>query len=300
MKQLFFTSLALALCFTVFSQQSTTLRFNLEKNKVYKMKAVSNQNIASTYNGASFTTIIKSSSSVSFKLLSQVDDIMNIECKFDTLQSKSTSPMGNKESNSALPAKKTEYLEQLLNRFSKNTIIAKISTSGKFVGFENYKSFKDNIMLGLDSVPETKKKQIEKQIEPIIKESAIQTIIEPFFAYLPEKEVKIGDNWESSYAVNGGGMSGMIFNTLTLESVDNNSAQLNLISELESMPAAEAQMSFDIKGKSAGKLTIELKTGLIVNSKEKKKYSGSMNIKNQGNVMNIPMVIETESEVVKY
>lgn len=300
MKQLFFTSLALTLCFSVFSQQPTALKFNLEKNKINKMKTISNQNIVSTYNGASFTTIVKSSSSVSFKLLSQTDDIMNIECKFDTLQSKSTSPMGNKESNSAIPAKKTEYLEQLLNRFSTNTIIAKITTSGKFIGFENYKSFKDNIMLGLDSVPETKKKQIEKQIEPIIKESAIQSIIEPYFAYLPEKEVKIGESWESSLAVNGGGMSGMIFNTLTLESVDNNSAQLNLVSELESMPSPEAQMSFDIKGKSAGKLIIELKTGLILNCKEKKNYSGSMNIKNQGNVMNIPMVIDTESEIIKY
>jgi hypothetical protein len=264
------------------------------------MKTISNQNIVSTFNGASFTTVVKSSSSVSFKLLSQTDDIMNIECRFDTLQSKSTSPMGNKESNSAIPAKKTEYLEQLLNRFSTNTIIAKITTSGKFIGFENYKSFKDNIMLGLDSVPETKKNQIEKQIEPIIKESAVQSIIEPYFAYLPEKEVKIGESWESSLAVNGGGMSGMIFNTLTLESVDNNSAQLKLVSELESMPVPEAQMSFDIKGKSAGKLIIELKTGLILNCKEKKNYSGSMTVKNQGNVMNIPMVIDSESEIIKY
>lgn len=301
MKQLFMTFLALTLCLTVFSQSLATLKFNLDKGKVYKMKATSNQNVVSTYNGNSFTSVIKSASSISYKLLSQDNDIMNIEFKFDTIQSKSTSPMGNRETNSAIPAKKTEYIEQLMNRFSSNSIIAKISTSGKFTGFENYKTFRDKILLALDSVPENKKEQIQKQIEMVVKESAIQSMIEPLFAFMPDKEVKTGDKWETSYTVAGGGMSGMIFNTITLGNIDKDSAQLYLTSELESIPVTDenAIMSFDIKGNSTGKITIDNKTGLIINSTDNKKYSGSMTVKNQGNVMNIPMAIEAETEIVK-
>ena len=295
------TFLALTFCLTLVSQSSAMLKFNLEKNKVYKIKATSNQNVVSTYNGNSFTSVVKSVSSLNFKLVSLDNDIMNIEFKFDTIQSKSTSPMGNKETNSAIPAKKTDYMDQLMNRFSSNSIIAKISTFGKFNGFENYKTFRDNILLGLDSVPENKKNQLQKQIDMVIKESAIQSMIEPLFAYMPDKELKTGDKWETSYGLAGGGMSGMNFNTLTLKSIDNDSAQFDISSELESMPVSDvnAPMSFDIKGNSTGKMTIDRKTGLILNSTEKKKYSGSMTVKNQGNVINIPMVIDAETQIVQ-
>lgn len=301
MKQLLTTVFALTLSLVTFSQVSTNLKFALKKDNVYKMKAISNQNVVSTFNGNSITSIIKSVSSISYKLVSLDNDMMNIEFKFDTIQSKSTSPMGNRETNSAIRAKKTEYLEQLMNRFSSNSIIAKISTSGKFTGFENYKVFRDNILLGLDSVPENKKDQIQKQIEMVIKESSIQSMIEPLFAYMPEKEVKTGDKWETSFAVNGGGLSGMIFNTITLVNFDNKTVQLDLKSELESIPSSDqnAIMSFDIKGNSTGSMTIDPKSGLILNSKENKNYSGIMTVKNQGNEMKIPMVIESQSEIIK-
>jgi hypothetical protein len=93
----------------------------------------------------------------------------------------------------------------------------------------------------------------------------------------------------------------MIFNAITLGSSDLNSAQLEMTSELESIPNTDenAAMSFDIKGNSTGTITIDTKTGLIINSTEKKKYSGSMTVKNQGKTMNIPMTIEAQTEIIK-
>ena len=301
MKRIPLTVFTLALCVTVFSQSAVMLKFNLDKDKVYKMKTTSNQNVVSSFNGNSFTSTVNSVNSISYKLVSQVNNMMNIEFRFDTIQSKSTSPAGNRETNSAKVAKKAEYLEQMMNRFSSNTIIAKISTSGKFSGFVDYKTFRDKILLGLDSVPDNKKDQLKKQIDMVVKESSIQSMIEPLFAYMPDKEVKTGDKWETSYSLAGGGMSGMIFNTITLGSTDLNSTQLEMTSELESIPNTDgnAPMSFDIKGNSTGTITINTKTGLIINSIENKKYSGSMTVKNQGNTMNLPMTIEAKTEITK-
>ena len=301
MKRIPLTVFTLALCVTVFSQSAVMLKFNLDKDKVYKMKTTSNQNVVSSFNGNSFTSTVNSVNSISYKLVSQVNNMMNIEFRFDTIQSKSTSPAGNRETNSAKVAKKAEYLEQMMNRFSSNTIIAKISTSGKFSGFVDYKTFRDKILLGLDSVPDNKKDQLKKQIDMVVKESSIQSMIEPLFAYMPDKEVKTGDKWETSYSLAGGGMSGMIFNTITLGSTDLNSTQLEMTSELESIPNTDgnAPMSFDIKGNSTGTITINTKTGLIINSTENKKYSGSMTVKNQGNTMNLPMTIEAKTEITK-
>jgi hypothetical protein len=226
---------------------------------------------------------------------------MRIEFKFDTIQSKTTSPMRNFETNSTKPTKKTEYLEKAMNRFSTNTIIAKISTRGKFLGFENYKTFRNNVLVVMDSVPEGKKEQIQKQVDMFLKESALQTMIEPMFSYMPENPVKKSDKWETSYSLVGGGISGMVFNTYTLDNVTEKSAQLLVESELESVPATteSSNMNIDIKGKSTGTMSIDLKTGIIMTSKDKKHYEGTMTVKNQGNEMKMPMVIDAESQIIR-
>ena len=293
--------ITLVLSLSMFAQTPVSLKLNLEKGKLNRLKNISKQNIQGNYNGMPFTTEVNASSTISYTLLSQDKDMLLIEFKFDTIQSKTTSPMGNKETNSTKVAKKTEYFERIMNRFSTNSIIAKITSSGKFLGFENYKSFKNNVLLGMDSVPENKKDQIQKQVDMLLKESVVQSMIEPMFSYFPDKDVKKGDQWETSYSVAGGGLTGMMFNTLTLESSDQNNAQLNLKSELESLPAKAENvgMTIDVKGKSTGSYTIDIKTGTIIKGTDKKHYEGTMTAKNQGNEIKMPLVIEAQSETIK-
>jgi hypothetical protein len=292
---------SLVLSTSLFAQTPVSLKLNLEKGKTNKVKNISKQNIQGNYNGMPFTTEVNASSTMSYTLLSKDKDLLLIEFKFDTIQSKTTSPMGNKETNSAKIAKKTEYFERIMNRFSSNTITAKISSSGKFIGFENYKSFRANILSGMDSVPENKKDQIQKQVDMLLKESVVQSMIEPMFSYFPDKEVKNGDQWETSYSVVGGGLTGMMFNTLTLDNFNQNSAQLSLKSELESLPsnAENVGMKIDVKGKSTGSYTIDIKTGTIIKGTDKKHYEGTMTAKNQGVEIKMPLVIEAQSETIK-
>ena len=301
MKNLLTTVFALFLGVSAFAQGPVNLKFNLEKGNVNQIKSISKQNIQSTYNGTPFKTDVNSGTTTSFTLLSQENNIMRIEFKFDTIQSKTTSPMRNFETNSTKPAKKTEYLEKAMNRFSTYTIIAKISTAGKFLGFENYKTFRNNVLAVMDSVPEGKKEQIQKQVDSFIKESAIQTMIEAMFAYMPENAVKKADKWETSYSLVGGGINGMAFNTYTLDNVAGNNAQLLVESELESVPstAENPNMNIDIKGKSTGTMAVDLKTGIIITSKDKKHYEGIMTMKNQGTEIKMPMVIDAESESIR-
>lgn len=301
MKNVLTTAFVLFLGVSAFAQEPVNLKFNLGKGTVNQIKSISKQNIQATYNGTPFKTDVNSGTTTSFTLLSKENDIMRIEFKFDTIQSKTTSPMRNFETNSTKPAKKTEYLEKAMNRFSTYSIIAKISTAGKFLGFENYKTFRTNVLAVMDSVPEGKKEQIQKQVDMFLKESALQTMIEPMFSYMPENPVKKSDKWETSYSLVGGGIAGMVFNTYTLDNVNEKSAQLLVESELESVPSTteNPNMNIDIKGKSTGTMSIDLKTGIIMTSKDKKHYEGTMTVKNQGNEMKMPMVIDAESETIR-
>jgi len=301
MKNVLTTAFALFLGVAAYAQDPVNLKFNLGKGKVNQIKSISKQNIQSNYNGTPFKTDVNSGATTSFTLLSEENDIMRVEFKFDTIQSKTTSPMRDFETNSTKPAKKNEYLEKALNRFSTYTIIAKISTTGKFLGFENYKTFRNNVLAVMDSVPEGKKEQIQKQVDTFVKESAIQTMIEAMFAYMPEKPVIKTDKWETSYSLVGGGISGMVFNTYTLDNVIGNNAQLLVESELESVPSTveNPNMNIDIKGKSTGTMSIDMKTGIIMTSKDKKHYEGTMTMKNQGTEIKMPMVIDAESELIR-
>jgi hypothetical protein len=301
MKKTMSLVLTLLIYLTASAQAPVNLRFNLRTGVLNQLRITNKQNVQTTYNGTPFITKATTYLFLSYTLLSQDKDIMSIEFKFDTIQSKTVAPMMTKETNSAIPAKSKEYLERMLNRFSANKIIAKISTSGKFIGFVNYKPFRDNILELLDSVPDNKKDQIRKQSDMILKESAVQSMIEPIFAYLPEKPVSPGDKWETTVQQSSGGISVMLFNTFTFDKLENGSVLLFQSTDNESIPSNEPNpaMSMDIKGKSTSKLVIELTTGAILNSSSKTHSEGNMKVKNQGNEMLMPLVIDSESEIRK-
>ncbi len=301
MKKTIASALILVFCISLSAQLPVNLKFNFKTGVMNQMKISGKQNMQSTYNGTPFTTLVNTNLFISYTLIAMDKEIMKIEFKFDTIQSKTVAPMVTKETNSAVPARSKEYLERILNRFSAGKIIAKISTSGKFIGFENYRSFKDNILLAMDSVPDNKKDQIRKQADMLLKESSIQSMIEPLFAYLPDKPVNIGDKWETTVLQSSGGISSMMFNTFTLDKLDNNSVFLSQITEIESVPSNDpnAPMSSEINGKSTSELVIDKSTGAILKSSAKSHSEGTIIVKNQGNEIKMPIVIDSQSVIQK-
>jgi hypothetical protein len=301
MKTLISTAIVLIFSVSLMAQTSSNLKLNLEKGKVYKLKNSNRQNIQQSANGQQFNSDVYSGTFMSYKMLKQEKDILFIEFKFDTIESKINSPMFKRETNSAKPAKSKEYLERMMNKLSTHKLIAKISTAGKFVGFTNYQSFKDSVMMVMDSVPDTKRDQVQKQADGVLKESVLQSMIEPFFAYLPDKAVNTGDKWETSLVQTSAMASILTFNSYTLNSIEHNTAKISGTSEIESMPSSDpsSQMSTEIKGTSTSDLTVDVSTGLLLKSSIKGHVEGTMTIKNQGNEMKMPMVVDSQSEITK-
>lgn len=299
MKQLLASTLLLVSYLSLQAQDPVNLRFNLKKGFTNQMKSISKQNIQTSYNGTPFTTQVNSSAVISYTLLSQEKDVMRLEFRFDTILVKTVTPMMTKEINSAVPAKSKDYMERMLNRFSAGSIIAKISTAGKFIGFENYKTFRDNILQIMDSVPANKKDQLQKQFDTMVKESAVQSMIEPQFAYLPENPVKSGDQWETTIQQSSGGIPIAMFNTYTLNKAGQASVNVSLTSEVEALPSTDPlqTMTSDIKGKSTGTMEIDVATGQTIKSSTKTHAEGTMKIKNQGNEMSLPVTVDSESQI---
>lgn len=291
----FFTLLGISLM----AQTPVNLKLNLEKGKMYTIKSTSKQAIQQTANGQQYNLDVYSTVVVSYKVLRQQDDIMDIELKFDTIASKISSAMFNKETNSAKPAG-NDPLEKIMNKMSTYKLIAKISTAGKFIDFVNFPKFKDNVMFVLDSIPATKRDQAKTQADALLKESAVRSMVEPLFAYLPESAVKTGDSWETSFFRVANNMSMLSLNSFTLKAVENNLATVSGKSEIESIPSADpsAQMSQDLKGSMTFESTLDLTTGLALKNTTKGHIDGTITMKNNGNEMKIPMVMDSQSETV--
>jgi hypothetical protein len=301
MKNLILTTIVFLFSISLMAQTPVSLKLNLEKGKLYKLRSTSAQSIQQSANGQQYNSEINSSSSVNFKVISQEKDVMTIEFKFDTIITKINTPMYKKEMNSAIPVKGKDPVGRIMNKMSSYKLVAKISTSGKFNGFTNYKVFRDSVMMVMDSVSDAKRDQIQKQAEGIVKESHLQSMIEPLFAYLPEKSVGTGDKWETTFSLIADMVSVMSFNSFSLTGVSNNTAKVSGTSEIETIPSNDPnpQMSTEIKGSSTADLTIDLPTGLPLEHLSKGHLEGTMTIKNQGTDMKMPMVVDSQSVIRK-
>ena len=88
MKKTITSLFLLAIHLALFTQTPFNLKFNLKTGNLYQMKVINKQNIQTTYNGTPFTTEVNSNIFISYILLSQDKEIMNIEFRFDTIYSK--------------------------------------------------------------------------------------------------------------------------------------------------------------------------------------------------------------------
>jgi hypothetical protein len=299
MKTITSFSFLIMMSFSLMAQGPVTLKLNLQKGKTYRISQSNTQNVQQTVNGQQYSSDVLSSIAATFKVLSQENDIMHIAFRFDTIATKVSSAMNKKETNSARVTSKSDPMERILNKLSSLTIVAKISTAGKFIGFANYPTFKDSAMFVLDSIPVTKRDKAKQQAENIFKESNLQSMIEPYFSYLPEKAVNVNDTWESSYVMSADRTSMMSFNTYTLKAIDGNLTQITGSSEIESIPSNDPTASqTKLKGTSNSDISANITSGLLSKNTSKGHVAGTVNYNQQGKTMEVLINVDSQSTIV--
>jgi proteasome assembly chaperone (PAC2) family protein len=121
MKKILLSIISLLFCALIPAQNSANLKMNLEKNKVYRLKSVSEQSVTQTINGVQQTTESKVNYTLSLKMIDATADFMVTEVHLDTLIT-NTNTMGkivNISSVSEGDIKSTEpadVLSYIMNR----------------------------------------------------------------------------------------------------------------------------------------------------------------------------------------
>jgi hypothetical protein len=147
---------------------------------------------------------------------------------------------------------------------------------------------------------------LKTQVKNTVSLEALKPMIETFTYNLPAKEVKEGDSWTLGSPINSGGMDLEIRSDYLLKSINNNSAEISAESSIKASENAKplnyngANITYDnLSGMGKSQLTIDPQTGFMKKSSTKMQITGDLSISVQGMNMQIPMLIDSQSDVTE-
>lgn len=309
MKKILLVCIALAVVFPLTAQ--TTLKLNPEKNKVYRFKSVSDQNVSQTVNGMEQNTHSVSSTYLSLKMLDATPEFYVMEARFDSIITK-TNAMGKamlitsaSEGNMA-SKEAADVMSAVINKLCKNALYIKIDLTGKVRELVNYNMLSGIILKDTGLITGNTAQVLKQQVVNMVTPDALTLMIETFTYNLPNKEVKEGDTWEFLSPVNSGGMELEIRSDFSLVKLDGSNADVESESSIKTAANAKpmnyggANITYDnLSGMGQATLTIDTQTGFMNSSHQEMNITGNLSLSVQGRSMEIPMRIESETAVTK-
>ena len=312
MKKIVLICIAVLFCISIQSQNAANLKMNLEKNKVYRLKSVSEQAITQTVNGIQQTTESKVNYTLSLKMIDATADFMITEVHFDTLIT-NTNSMGKMILISSVKegdiksAETADVMSYIMNRLSKNALYVKMDFTGKPFEIVNSKMLSDLILKDTSSITLTgpTAAAVKKEIINSISDNSLKTMIGMFTWCLPGKQVSTGDDWNVTQQMNSGGMMLDIVTSYHLDGLNGNNANITVESNIKAAENADpiesggAKVTYDdLKGLSKSNMVIDIRTGLIIEDKAKTHITGTLDISAPGFSMQMPMDINGESKTI--
>lgn len=311
MKKILLSATAVLFVISLMAQESAILKMNLEKNKLYRLKSVSEQTVTQTVNGNQQTVESKVEYTLSIKMLDVTPEFMITEIHFDTLIT-NTNTMGkttiiNSTLEGDIKSSETgDIMSCIMNRLSRNALYVKMDFTGKPAEIVNAKMLSDMVLKDTASITlaEPLAAVMKTQIAGTVSDNNLKTMIGGFTWHLPGRQVSVGDEWQITEQTNSGGMLLAITTTYHLDGINDNNANITVESSIrapENAPPIQsggATVSYDnLTGMSKSNLVVDIRTGLVVEDNAKTRISGNLGISAPGFSMQMPMDINGESKV---
>jgi hypothetical protein len=273
---------------------------------------VSEQTTTQTINGNQQTSESKTDNTVSIKMIDATADFMITEVHFDTLITNSNSmgkilKMSSASEGNIKSTEIADVISCIMNRLSKNALYIKMDFTGKVLEIVNSKMLSDVIMRDTSSITLTGQmaSTIKTQINNLVSDQTLKTMVETFTHYLPGKQVARGENWNLNVNINSGGMVLDIITNFHLDGFNGNTANITSESSIKAaenaapMLAGGAKITYDdLKGLSKSNMVIDLPTGLAIKVEARTHIAGNLGISAPGFSMTMPMDINETSKVI--
>jgi hypothetical protein len=312
MKKILLSCAAFLFSVSIMSQNSVNLKMNLEKNKIYRFRSSSEQTVLQTVNGNQQAVDSKTNNTVSLKMIDVTSEFMITEVHFDTLIT-STNTMGKMVSYSSVSegdiksTETTDVVSCIMNRLSKNALYVKMDFAGKVREIVNLKMLSDLILRDTSSITLAgpTASAVKTQLQSLISDKTLKTMVEEYTDYLPGKQVSTGDSWNATRTTNSGGMVLDIITINHLDGIDGNAAKITAESNIKAAENAGPMISGgatitydDLKGMSKSNMVIDIRMGLMIEDNTKTHISGNLGVSGPGFSMQIPMDINSTSKII--
>ena len=292
------------LSLTGLSQKKANLSYNLELNKVYRTKSTVVQNTTQTVMGNEQSVQTNNIMVLSLKPLKKTEEEMITEIRFDTIITLISQPQ--MEINSSNPGNlnsdnPADIMNTIMHRMSNSAFLVRMNTSGQVLGFMNLDPVVTEILQGTDTLQGQTASFIMQRVGTMLEEKSLRSMIEMQTYYLPGKEMKKDEAWEVGYNVSGGGIEMSQKADLKLVSLEKNSNLIGgelLIKPLPgTMDMNGVKITSDVSGLGKTEMEIDPLTCWIIKGNSQQQLKGELTVNAQGNTFNIPIEINTDSEL---
>lgn len=306
MKTLIIFGTVCLLSLSTLAQNQVDLSLNLEKNKVYRAKSTSEQNVTQTVMDNQQQVQTKTLTVMSIKMISGDTTAMNVEIHFDTIGFNNTMPKMDVASFKEGTLSSTDpekVMNVILNRLSKSTLAVKLSKAGKVLEISNMKVISDSVLSGVDSIKGQAAVMVQIQAKNMVSEESLTGMINVITDHLPGKKVQTGDKWESQFKISSSGIGILVNGKYKLKKITGNQAEIK--GESTNEPASStpvdmggAEITYDARGLGEVTLLVDTQTGWIIKGSSRTHSQGNVEVKAQGQDFQIPVESDNTSEIV--
>jgi hypothetical protein len=283
--------------------QTVELKYNLEKDKIYRVKSSSVQDQTMTMQGMERKTETKNVSYFSLKMLDSKSDFFIAEVKFDTIKTTVSMPsmeLTSAEKGDINSEDPVDVTNCILNRLSNSTLVVRMGYTGHVQDIMNHQVIEETVLQGVDSL-KGQAVMAKGQLQMLVGKDALAGMIEGVTAYLPNRKVDKGAKWESSFVSKSGGI-GMAFTTnYMLQELSDEKAMLKgdvIVEPATSAPAMMngAEVTNELRGLGESDMEIDINTGWVKHTSSKVHLSGNMHIKAPGQNVTLPIEAQITNE----
>lgn len=244
------------------------LKLNLKSGDQFTYEMTTTQKMTQSQMGKKIDLNQEMIFTFDYAVKSQSANETNLEATYQRIRMKQHSDMGDMEVDSDQPDKASPMYKELLN------------LKGKTFGITLNDKGEVTKVSGMDQLGGNS-----------MSDSSLRSMLEMSFKLYPDHPVKPGDTWKNEFQSDLGGIMKMkLSNTYELIQVKEGIAEIKTESVISSEKGNNDKVEMNLSGTQSGIMRLDVKSGMLKDSKLKQKLSGKM----KASGMEIPMDMESD------
>jgi hypothetical protein len=282
------------------------LGLNLIKGNTYSQKFIMVNKSVQTINNQQMEMEVNLSCKLTYKVTDIKDSIYDLEVKYENVSMKMKLPNGISEFSSE-PKDDKDIFSTLLACIVHKSFFIKMTKTGKIKEVKNIDSLYTNIYEKFPQLSDIQKQQLQSQLMKAYGEKAFIGNFEMTSNIFPDSKVSEGDKWSKKTQLESG-MSGAIETTYELTKLTDSYCLISGVSKIETadkdayIETDGMPVKYNMKGTMTSTITIDRKTGWVINTIINQDIKGTMQIKDNPKMpggMVIPMTMVNEMTITK-